>query len=296
MTLAPDEPGADRGNQQAVVEIIDLKPEPQHRGKGVLQCNDDCCNNETCDKPQSSRVERKVIARHIITGQDRWRDSLPKTSLAIDTIYTETISMVLPVIPRNIHLRNTLLSVVVCLISSWQSAHCVELVEVRVDVEDGRYHVFGQSRIDASPEFIYATLMDYDNFHKLAEGIADTGYLPPDESGRLLAYTQFKSCVLFFCKTIEKTERIEGNPHDSIHTQAIPELSDFIFNKSDWLIERVGDETILTYSAEFEPDFWIPPLIGPWAVRRKLIQTAELIGMRIEWMYERGLTLSQVQE
>jgi len=193
-------------------------------------------------------------------------------------------------------LKSLLFSTALCLLLSWQTGLCVELIEVTVDIEGGRYRVFGQSRIDAPPEFVYATLIDYDNFHKLAVGIAETKFLPPDESGNLLAYTRFESCVLVFCKTIEKFEHIEGTPSDSIHVQAIPKLSDFTFNESSWRIEHVGDETLLTYEAEFEPDFWIPPLIGPWAVRRKLIQTAELIGTRIEWMQARGLTLAQVRE
>lgn len=184
----------------------------------------------------------------------------------------------------------------ICLLTSWQSAHCVEVIEITVDVDDGRYRVFGQSHIVASPEFVYATLMDYDNFHKLAGGITDTKFLPPDESGKLLAYTRYESCLLFFCKVIEKLEHVDGNPYDSIHVQVIPESSDFLFNESRWLIEDTGGATLLTYEAEFEPNFWIPPLIGPWAVRRKLTHTAELIGMRIEWMYERGLTLAQVRE
>lgn len=163
-------------------------------------------------------------------------------------------------------------------------------------MEKGRYHVFGQSRLDAPAEFVYLTLIDYDNFHKLAGGIATTKYLPPDEAGHPLAYTRYESCILVFCKTIEKVERVDGTPYDSILVVALPARSDFVFNESRWLIEDTGDATLLTYTAEFEPDFWIPPLIGTWAVRRKLIRSAEVIGMRIEWMHARGLTPAQVRE
>jgi len=193
-------------------------------------------------------------------------------------------------------LKNLLLSSACYLFFGWQAVHCVETVKVTVDVDDGRYRVFGQSHIDAPPEFVYSTLIDYDNFHKLAGGIVATHYLPSDEADHPLAYTRYESCILVFCKTIEKVERVDGNPYDSILVVAIPDRSDFVFNESRWLIEDNGDTTLLTYAAEFEPDFWIPPLIGPWAVRRKLIQTAELIGMRIEWMHSRGLTLEQVRE
>ncbi|MFV2033469.1 MAG: hypothetical protein ACC663_13315 [Gammaproteobacteria bacterium] len=192
--------------------------------------------------------------------------------------------------------KRLLISTVVGLLTSWQVAHALEIIEVTVDIDKGRYRVFGQSKIDAPAEFVFFTLMDYKNFHKLAGGIAETKFLPGDEPGTLLAYTRFESCVLIFCKTIEKTELIDSKPHDFIHLQAIPERSDFVFSEARWTITAVGDTTLLTYEAEFEPDFWIPPLIGPWAVRRKLIRTAELIGMRIEWMQEHGLTLEQVRE
>ena len=193
-------------------------------------------------------------------------------------------------------MKNLKFIIATCLIFGWQSALGLEVIEVTVDVEDGRYRVFGQSRVKAAPEFIYATLIDYDNFHKLADGIAESKLLPNDESGNMMAYTRFESCVLVFCKTIEKVERIDGNPPVSIKAEAIPKLSDFTFNETRWRIERSGETTLLTFEAEFDPDFWIPPVIGTWAIRRKLLNTAELIGTRIEWMQAQGLTLAQVTD
>ena len=193
-------------------------------------------------------------------------------------------------------MKNLLLSVAVCLLASWQFAFGLEVIKVTVDVNDGQYSVVGQSKIDVPPEFVFNTLLDYENFHKLATGISETKFLPPDEPDSILAYTRFESCVLFFCKTIEKVERIKSSPYDLIQVQAIPERSDFIFSETRWIIQPTDGGTTLTFEAEFEPEFWIPPLIGPWAIRRKLTQTAEVIGMRIEWIYERGLTLAQVSE
>lgn len=193
-------------------------------------------------------------------------------------------------------LYRRILLTVAGVLASTQVTFGLDLVQVTVDVDDGQYRVQGRSRIRATPEFVYATLMDFDNFHKLADGIAETYFLPPTPSGEQRAYSRFESCVLFFCKTVEKVEAIDGRAFDSVRTRAIPELSDFVFNESHWMIEAVGDVTLLHFTAEFEPDFWIPPLIGPWAVRRKLVRTAELVGMRIEWMAERGLTLADVSE
>jgi hypothetical protein len=111
-----------------------------------------------------------------------------------------------------------------------------------------------------------------------------------------MAYTRYESCVLFYCKVVEKVERILVDTPGLIRTSAVPARSDFVSNESTWRIEADGDGTLLTFEAEFDPDFWIPPMIGNWAIRRKLERSAESIGLQIEWMQARGLTLAQVAE
>ena len=45
------------------------------------------------------------------------------------------------------------------------------------------------------------------------------------------------------------------------------------------------------YDAEIDPDFWVPPVIGPWAFKKKLRNSAEVIGWRIEYLLESGKSL-----
>ncbi len=54
--------------------------------------------------------------------------------------------------------------------------------------------------------------------------------------------------------------------------------------------------TRLTYEARFQPKFWLPPLISTWAIKRKLIDSAETIGLRIEYLAKHGLTLARIEE
>jgi len=176
------------------------------------------------------------------------------------------------------------------------SAGSAEVLSVDVESEGKRYHMLGKSIIQATPEFIFNTLMDYDNFHRLASGIAETRFLEPENPDELLAYTRIDSCVLFFCKSVEKVETIHAIEFREISTEAIPEKSDFVFNKSRWLLEDGDDGTYVTYEAEIEPDFWMPPLITKWAIRYKLRKSAELIGMRIEYLQENGIVLEDVSE
>ena len=176
------------------------------------------------------------------------------------------------------------------------SASGVEVTKVTVEKQGKRYQLLGESIIQAPPEFIFNTLMDYDNFHRLASGIAETRFLEPQGPDALLAYTRIESCVLFYCKSVEKVETVHATAFREIATEAIPERSDFVFNKSRWLLEDGDNGTRVTYQAEIEPDFWMPPLISKWAIKRKLQRSAELIGLRIEYMKENGIRLEDVTE
>jgi hypothetical protein len=176
------------------------------------------------------------------------------------------------------------------------SANSVEVLSVHVESEGKRYHMLGESVIKATPEFIFNTLMDYDNFHRLASGIAETRFLESENPGELLGYTRIDSCVLFFCKSVEKVETIHATAFREIATEAIPERSDFVFNKSRWLLEGSDDGTHVIYEAEIEPDFWMPPLITKWAIKYKLRKSAKLIGLRIEYLQENGMSLGDISE
>lgn len=172
----------------------------------------------------------------------------------------------------------------------------VEIIDATVEKDGDRYHVYGSSLIQASPEFVYDTLMDFDNFHKIAGGIKETRFVDGEHPDEIYGYTLIESCVLFYCRKAEKLEKIDATPHSEIRTRVIPDKSDFVINDSRWTISRQGDATLLKYESEFEPDFWLPPLISAWAIKRKLVNSAETIGMRIEYLAQQGLTLAQIRD
>lgn len=186
-----------------------------------------------------------------------------------------------------------LLSVVIALALS-PPASAIEIVKSSVEVKDGRYVMLGESIITAPRDFVFDVLADYDNFHKLASGVAESYYLPPGENGEVRGYVRVESCVLIFCRALVKVERVDLQPPAKIVTVVEPEGSDFKFYTTYWTLEAVEAGTRVIYRAELVPDFWIPPIIGPWAIRRKFRKSADAIGSRIEFMHENGLTLEQV--
>ena len=55
-----------------------------------------------------------------------------------------------------------------------------------------------------------------------------------------------------------------------IRSTAEPELSDFSFSQEEWRFKPEGRGTLVAFDFEFEPKFWVPPLIGPYILQRKL--------------------------
>jgi hypothetical protein len=139
--------------------------------------------------------------------------------------------------------------------------------------------------------------MDFDNFHRLTGGIAESHYLEPEASdpdnGRL-GYTRIDSCVWLYCKSFERVERIYTEPPSLFRTKIIAERSDFKSYETEWQLKDENGGTRIRFSAAMQPDFWIPAVVGKWAVRRKLELTAQQMGQAIEYLYRNGLTLADI--
>ncbi len=170
----------------------------------------------------------------------------------------------------------------------------VEIHEIGVNKRDGQYLIAATSTLQAPLEFVYEILSDYENFHRLTGGIADTRVL--ENADEMISYTLIDSCVLFFCRKFERVERVYLRPPHEIHTSVIPERSDFEVYESTWSLSERDGSTSITFTATMDPAFWIPPLIDTWAIRRKLAYTAEQVGGRVEFLFANGYELSDLPD
>lgn len=172
------------------------------------------------------------------------------------------------------------------------TSHAAEMLYMKLWKENSQYHLRSSSTIKAPPELIFNVLVDYNNFYRLSGGIKETRYLQPDPDGTPVAFTLVESCVLFFCKQVKKTDRVIIKSTSEIVLEADPARSDFKFMRSRWTIKKYGKQSLLTYDMDMQPDFWIPPLIGTWALERKLHTIAINMAQRLEEMAATGTSLS----
>ncbi len=182
----------------------------------------------------------------------------------------------------------------VLLLLASMSLSAAEIQFIEVEVSGDRYHIQAESLIEVPPEIVQEALLDYDNFHRLSDDFSATHYTSPAVDGTPLAYSQLDSCILIFCMVLEKVERITRPADNEILAIAIPERSDFIYSRGRWVIKRAGENTRLYYELEMVPDFWVPPVIGAWAIRAKLRSAALVMSRRIEEMWAAGIPLNEL--
>jgi hypothetical protein len=155
-----------------------------------------------------------------------------------------------------------------------------------LDVERrrGRYAFEANVWLDATPESVFAVLTDYDDnrWSRISRAYKESRYLEPAADGTPLVYTRMEGCALRYCMSIERTERLEIEAPYRIKSTALPEASNFKYSTSEWLLEHENGGTQMRYKLEMEPDFFIPPLVGPWYLKRSLSTNGLRVVHRIE--------------
>ena len=141
---------------------------------------------------------------------------------------------------------------------------------IEVTHDHGVYRLVSDAYIDAPREAIFEVLTDYERFGRISSAYKDYGFLEPAADGVPIIYTTMEGCVLFFCVSMRRVERLETNAPGFIRTDTLPEQSDFKSSVSEWTLTSEEGGTNMTYSLMMEPDFWIPPLIGPWLLQQRL--------------------------
>jgi hypothetical protein len=169
-----------------------------------------------------------------------------------------------------------------CLLFLYGGADAVELRNVDVDRKDGRYFLTSEVWFDAGVASVYAVFLDYDLSSQFSSFIVESRNLEPDENGQRGFYIRNAGCVLFFCKSFERSGSVEHERHRFIRSTADPERSDFHASLESWTFEAEGEGTVVEYHFEFKPKFWNPPLIGPYVMQRKLESDSVRALYRIE--------------
>ena len=162
------------------------------------------------------------------------------------------------------------------------SADAAEVLATEVTHIEDRYAVNFDVRLAAPPERLKRYLTDYANYASYFDSIRESRVLGRTRDGALRVHLRLYSCVLFFCRSATVVKDVTERPDGTITARIEPDLSDFREATEHWRIVPDRGQTRLLYQAQLVPKFYVPPLVGPWLLKRHIRRTLEYSAVKLE--------------
>ena len=162
-------------------------------------------------------------------------------------------------------------------------AAAVTIEKVDITHKKMTYNITFDALVAADPAKAWTLLTDYRQWPRLTDAIIESELLDTFPDARQRVRVSFRFCVLFFCKTVQQVKDMQNDPSGEIYrTEIVSGYGDFASGWEVWEILAERNETRLRYRAEFELTFRLPPLIGPWILKRKFRRELIVMAAKVE--------------
>lgn len=150
------------------------------------------------------------------------------------------------------------------------AAQGAEVANTSVIREDGRFIMHAESIIRAPVATVRKTLTDYEHLPRLNPALKRVEVLEryPGGGVRMAVVSEF--CILEICLDFAWVQAVRPRPNGDIAVSIEPNGGDFREGKGRWRLFPEDGGTRLVFDVDLTPNFWVPPALGPWLMRRKL--------------------------
>ena len=164
-------------------------------------------------------------------------------------------------------------------LASMQS-QAAQVLAVQVGRDDQRFHIDMRVAIDAAPVQVFRALQDYAAMPRYNPDLRAVRTEPTSAPNRVRLFTTIHTCVLLFCKTMHQEQLMTATAQATgglLEAELIAHSSAF-GGQGQWLVKPCGAQrpsACLDIRLELVPQFWVPPVIGPWLIRRTMYEEAQ---------------------
>lgn len=175
-----------------------------------------------------------------------------------------------------------------CAAFSAGGVQAADIQSVEFEQKEDRYIAKIQVRLAAPQPQAFAIMQDFSNLSKINPAVqeAEVTELMP---GTTRLHTKVKLCVLLVCREIKQVQDMRTFGFGEMNARVLPGPSDLEYGYAYWRFTDCAGETCLLFRAEIDPKFWVPPVIGAWAIKRVLQEEAMTTSEGIERAVRDGL-------
>ena len=157
------------------------------------------------------------------------------------------------------------------------------LESTRFDFAGTQYHYRFSARIAAPMPAVRAVVNDVDQLARTNDSIRISRVLSRNADGSWVRQLRLRQCVLVFCFDIDFVELVQEEPNGDLRTRVLPGRGNFRQGDTVWQLTPLTDGTTrMVMESRQEPDFWIPPVIGPLIMKRTFTHEVEETIVNIE--------------
>lgn len=171
---------------------------------------------------------------------------------------------------------------------SWVAlqAHAAQVRDVDVARQGQGFLITMHLAMDAPPPAVFQALQDYAAMARFNPDLQAVRVEPTKAPHRVRLFTTIHTCVLVFCKTMHQEQIMTASATaDGGVLDAELVSGDFRGGHGHWLVRPCPTSSTLTcmdVRIELVPAFWVPPVIGPWVMRRKMNEEARRTSAGLE--------------
>ncbi|NOR40762.1 MAG: hypothetical protein GQ537_06110 [Gammaproteobacteria bacterium] len=157
-----------------------------------------------------------------------------------------------------------------------------ELEELSVTEAGGEYRLRIVSVLDAPADYVYNVITDYTHAYRINPSITEIEILPSDRNEVVRVRSRSEHWVGPFRFIIDWVGDFVETKHGHIKVITIPEFSSFESGSSIWEIRPQGERTWVLHESSLKPNFFIPPIIGDYIIKRRIVDESITTFNRIE--------------
>lgn len=154
---------------------------------------------------------------------------------------------------------------------------CAEINSVEVRKENNHYYLHINATVNADINNVINIVTDYENLASINPYLIESKLLdnPKDERTTVNMLTEI--CVLFLCYNIRHVQTFSYIENGILFSRIIPGMSDFQAGWMRWEIKEIDSNKIypvtqIIMNIEIVPDFFIPPVIGPYQIKKIMLE------------------------